>query len=263
MAIIGNSDLQTVLDKLSRFAVESVGDPAFAGDFNAGMEKASSDVFSGAGALDTFILGIGDVDVAGDLLSAARDLDETHPTPADGFVLNITGVAAMITALNNHCKRYGPTGTTGLDNYLTGLNLSTPTLRAHGFFKKYLKTISAKNSFIPTDTILATFAATGATTGTYVHVASISTTNYAGAKLVVKNNGAVTTGATLSVTGKKLDGSTQVITATIATGTDALETNLSSVLQVFVDVTAVTITGGTNANAYKIVAKTDRDISAA
>jgi len=263
MAIISNSDLQTVLDKLARFAIESVGDPEFANDFNAGMDAAANNVFSGAGALDTFILGVADVDVVADLLPAARDLDETHPTPADGFVLNISSIAAMISALNTHCKRYGPDGTTGLDSYLTSLNAVTPTLRAHGFFKKYLKTITAKNSFIPTDMQLAAFTCTGASTGTYTHVASISTSSYAGAKLVVKNNGAVTTGATLTVTGKKLDGTTQSLTATIATGTDAHETDLSVTTKLFVDVTNVTISSGTNTDAYKIVAKTDRDISAA
>ena len=80
---------------------------------------------------------------------------------------------------------------------------------------------------------------------------------------MVKNQGAVTTGATLSVTGKKLDNTTQVLTATIGTGTDNTETALSSVLKLFTEVTAISITSGTNANVYEIVAKTDRDISAA
>ena len=47
------------------------------------------------------------------------------------------------------------------------------------------------------------------------------------------------------------------------TGTDNTELNLSSTLQLYVQVTNITITGGTNGNVYEIVAKTDRDISAA
>jgi hypothetical protein len=109
--------------------------------------------------------------------------------------------------------------------------------------------------------VLATFACTGAATGTFTSVTTLA--GYAGAKIVVKNQGAVTTGATLTVTGKKLDGTSQALTASIVTGTDNTETDLSSVLKLFVEVTNITIASGTNANTYEVVAKTDRDISAA
>lgn len=251
MSLITNGDLTTVLDKLARYASE----------FSDGADAAADSVFSGAGALDTFILGLGDVDVAADLIPAARDLDETHPNPADGSLLLNSEFVAMIAGLNAHVLRYSASST--LDAYLTALNLSTPTLRVHANFRKYLGTVSAKNTFIPDDLVLATFAATGAATGTFTDVAAILTTKYAGAKLVVKNQGAVTTGATLSVTGKKLDNTTQIITATIATGTDNFETDLSSVLKLFVDVTLITISGATNGNVYEIVAKTDRSVAAA
>jgi hypothetical protein len=75
--------------------------------------------------------------------------------------------------------------------------------------------------------------------------------------------GAVTTGATLTITGKKIDGTTQTMTSTIATGTDNTETVTSVTTKLFVEVTAISITSGTNGNIYEIVAKTDRDISAA
>lgn len=252
MSVISNGDLQTVLDKLARFGGESVD-----------MAAAAANVFSGAGAMDTFILATADVDVVADLLPASRDLDEDPPTVADGFVANIASIKAMIDALNAHLVRYGPTGTKGLDDYLSTLNLSTPTLRVHADFRKYLATVSAKNTFIATDTVLATFTASGAAAGVYAHVATIDKTKYAGAQLVVKNQGAVTTGATLTVTGKKLDLTTQSLTATIATGTDNFETNLSVVLKNFIDVTNITITGATSTNVYEIVAKTDRSVAAA
>lgn len=260
MAIIGNSDLQTILDKLARFVTESVGDPEFADDFNAGMEFAADNVFSGAGALSTFILGLDDIDQVADLLPAARSLDETHPTPPDGFVLSIPGINAMIAGLNAHFRFFGYTG---LDNYLTTQNASTPTLRAHGNFRKYLKTIAAKNSFIPNDTVLATLTMTGATTGTYANVASIDTTKYAGAKLVAKNQGATNSDSTISVTARKLDGTTAVLTATLSTNTDNAEADLSVTTKLFVAVTGITVTGGTNGDVIEIVAKTDRSIAAA
>lgn len=262
MPIIANSDLQTICDKLARWAAMSVGDAAFDSAFNAGMEAANAAVMSGSGSLFTYLFETQtDGDVAADLLPAARDLDEANPTPPARFMIGIAGVSAFLTALNNHIKRYNP-ATSTLDAYLTSLNATSPTLRVHQALHDHLKAFSRKNVFIGADTVLATFAATGAATGTFTSVATIGT-DYAGAKLVVKNQGAVTTGATVSVTGKKLDGTTQVITATIGTGTDNFETDLSSTAKLFVQVTAISITSGTNGNVYEIVAKTDRDISAA
>jgi hypothetical protein len=265
MSIITNNDLQSIGDKLARFATESVGDPEFSDAFNAGMEKASTDVLSGSNSIAQFLLDLADEDVTADLLPAARDLDEDHPTPGDGFLLAIKGVNSMITALNNHFKRYSYKG---LDDYLTSINGATgltPTLRFHGHFKKYLKTISAHNAFIPTDLDIATFAVTGGAAGTYAHLASIAKTDYAGAKLVLKNVGALTTSPVVTVTGKKwADGTAASLTATISTHTDAHETDLSDTTKIFSDVTNITIaSGGTSGDHFKVVAKTDREVSAA
>jgi hypothetical protein len=262
MAIISNTDLQAICDKLARWAAMSVGDDNFDDSFNAGMAAANAAVMSGSGSLFTYLFEtVTDGDVAADMLSAARDLDESNPVPPTRFMIGIAGVSAFLASINTHLRRYAPSTPT-LDAYLTSLNASTPTLRVHQALHDHLKSFSRKNVFIANDTVLATFSCTGAATGTFASVATIGT-DYAGAKLVVKNQGAVTTGATLTVTGKKIDGSTQALTATIATGTDNTETDLSSVLRLFVEVTNVTISGGTNANVYEIVAKTDRDISAA
>jgi hypothetical protein len=260
MPKIENSDLQVILDKLARFATESVGDPEFDAGFTAGMEKASNDVLSGTNSIATYILGLDDEDVEADLLPAARDLDESHPTLADGFLLTIAGVNSQIKAIDTHLKRYG---FKGLDDYLTNQNAATPTLRAHGHFKKYLKTISAKNSFIPNDVDLASFLETGATTGTYQHLTAISPAQYAGAKLVVKNVTALTTNSVVSVTAKKLDGTTAVLTATLSNHDIGHETDLLDTAKSYVDVTAISVTVGTDTDAFKIVAKSDRDISTA
>ena len=260
--MIPNTDLQALLDKLARWSAMSIGDAAFNPAFTAGMEAANAAVMSGSGSLFTYIFGtITDGDVAADMLEAARNLDESNPVPPTRFMIAISGIAAFLSAVNKHIVRYNP-ATATLDAYLTQLNASTPTLRVHQALHDHLRAFSRGNVFIANDTVLATFAATGASTGTFTSVATIGS-SYAGAKLVVKNQGAVTTGATLSVTGKKLDGTTQVITATISTGTDNTETNLSSTLKLFTQVTAISITSGTNANVYEIVAKTDRDVSAA
>jgi hypothetical protein len=264
MAQITQGNLTTIGDKLARFASESVGDPEFNNAFNAGMATASADVLSGAGGIATFLLTLNDEDVEADLLPAARILDENHPTPPDGFLLTIPSVSAMVKAIDTHLKGYG---FAGLDAYLTSLNGPTgmtPTLRFHGHFKKYLKTLSKQNVFIPTDLVLATFTETGAAAGTYAHLAAIDKTVYAGAKLVIKNVTALTSSAVVSVTGKKVDGTTAVLTATLSTHTINTETNLSDTTKVFVDVTAISIaSGGTNADEFEVVAKTDRSIASA
>jgi len=261
MPLITNSDLQAIGDKLARFAALSVGDATFDNSFTAGMQAANAAVISGPGSIAQYLFAsVTDMDVAADMLSAARDLDESNPVPPARFIFGIAGVSRLITAINTHIARYSEYAT--LDAYLTSLNAAAPTLRFHQAFHDHLKSLSRKNVFIANDAVLATFTAAGATTGTFASVATVGTA-YAGAKLVVKNQGAVTIGATLSVTGKKLDGTTQVITGTVVAGTDNAELNLSSVLRLFTEVTAISITGATAGNIYKIVAKTDRSISAA
>ena len=262
MALITNTELRTILDKLARWASESIGDPAFNADFSAGMNLANGNVMSGGGSLATYILATADEDVIADLLPAARDLDENNPVPPDGFLLAIPGITKLIAGLNAHIKRYN--GAANIDAYLTLLNAATPTLRAHGFFAKYLKTLSKGNLFIPNHLDITTFTETGAAAGTYAHLTAIDTTSYAGAKFVVKNVGALTTSAVVSVTAKKLDGTSAVLTATLSTHTDAHETDLSDTTQLYVDVTGITMaSGGTAADAFKIVAKTDRSVASA
>jgi hypothetical protein len=260
MALISNSNLQSVLDKLARFASEAVGDPGFSAAFNAGFDKASTDVLSGSNSIATLVLALADEDQVADLLPPARDLDQNHPVPPTGFLIAVKEISAMLNALDTHCKRYGYKS---LDDRLSNLNASTPTLRAHGTFKQYLGKVTAGNSFIPADLALAKIVTTGATTGTYTHLATVDKSLYSGAKLVAKNVGALGSTTAVTVTGKKVDGTTATLTASISTLTDGHETDLSVTTQLFVDVTAISVTGATTANQINIVAKTDRDISAA
>jgi hypothetical protein len=261
MSIITTGELTVVLDKMARYVSEAVGDQAFDDAFTAGLETAAQNVLSGSNGLATYLLTISDVDVLADFMPAARDLDENHPTPPDGFLLKIAEVTALVTGMNNHFKLFGYKG---VDDYLTQLNAVTPTLRAHGHFKKYLSTITAGNSFIPADVDLATLDITGAAAGTFTHLTKIDKTKYAGAKLVVVNVGALASAPVISVTGVKLDGTTATLTATLATNTDAHETNLSDTTKKFIDVTAISVSSlGTGGDKIKIRAKTDRDISAA
>ena len=262
MPLISNAALQVIGDKLGRWSAMSVGDTAFDASFTAGMQAANAAVMSGAGSLATYLLSLNDEAVEADLLSAARNLDETNPVPPDRFIVAIPGIAKMLADINVHLKRYSAFGTLNL--YLSSLNASTPTLRFHQSFSDHLLLLSPKNVFIGKDLDIAQVSVTGAATGTYSHLAAINPVLYAGAKLVAKNVGALTAATTISVTGKKFDLTTATLTATISTLTDAAETNLSDTTKNFIDVTNITVTsGGTAGNVIKIRAKTDRDISAA
>jgi hypothetical protein len=259
MSLITNNDLQAILDKLARWGSEVDGDLTFDNTFTAGIQVANSHVMSGGSSLAVDILATADQDVIADLLPAARDLDESNPVQSTAYLGSIPGIAAFLTGLATHLRRYG--SASSLDAYLTALNTSSPTLRAHGNFKKYVASLSRGNLFVPVDTVLATFTETGATTGTYVHNAAI--TDYAGAKLVVRNFGALTTSAVVTVHAVKLDGTTADLTATLSTHTDAHETDLSDTAKLYTNVTGVSITTGTNLDAFKIVAKADRSVAAA
>src|SRR5204862_126400 len=104
----------------------AVGDPEFDAGFTAGLEKAAADVLSGAGGIGTYLLTLNDEDIEADLLPAARDLDENHPTLADGFLLTLPEMKSMISALNKHFTLHG---FKGMDDYLTSQNAATATLR--------------------------------------------------------------------------------------------------------------------------------------
>jgi hypothetical protein len=187
-------------------------------------------------------------------------LDQTNPVPPTGFLIQVKEISAMLTALDTHFKRFGYKG---VDDRLSSVNASAPTLRAHGFFKRYFGKITAPNSFIPSDLALAQIIPTAATAGTYTHLAKVDKTQYAGAKLVAKNVGALTATTGITVTAIKLDGTSATLTASLSTLTDGHETNLSDVSLLFVDVASIAVTGATSGDHINIVAKTDRSIAAA
>src|SRR4051812_10513312 len=160
MSQISTGNLTTVVDKLSRFALEAT----------AGYSAAAANVFPGGSGLAAFILALNEEDQVADLLPAARDLDQVPPTPASTFLSSHPEVLAMLTALDTHVKRFG---FASLDARLTALNASTPTLRAHEVFRTYYPgRVSAGNLFTGSDVVLAKINTTGATTGTFTSLAT-------------------------------------------------------------------------------------------
>ena len=260
MALLSNANLQAILDKLARYAGIAAGD-ADLGSFTGGFDAAALVALSGGSSLADFVLDLNDLDQVADLLPAAQALNEGHPAPAASIITQATGITAMLNALDAHYANTSAFAT--VNAYLTSINVPTPTLRAHGLFRRYYGRIAAANSFIPADLDLATFTVLTATTGTFADVGSIDTTKYGGAKLVAKNVGALTSTTGITVNATKLDGTTVNLTASIATLTDGFETNLSDTTMKFINVNSIAVTGATAGDDFKIVAKTDRSIAAA
>jgi hypothetical protein len=92
-------------------------------------------------------------------------------------------------------------------------------------------------------------------------LSAIDKTAYAGAQLVVKNVGVIGSTTSVTVTGKKIDGTSTTLTASVSVLTDGHETVLSDTAKLYTDVTAISVTGATTGNHFNIVAKSDRDIS--
>jgi hypothetical protein len=249
LILLADEDLTTILDKLAWYAllVRDAYD-------NAASDVLTDEVLGLAG----FILILGDIAEVADLLPPARKLLETPPALEDRALMPL--FAAMFAGLNEHYRLFG---LTSLDAYLTSINTPTPTLRAHGAIRQYMGVLAAANSFIPADLTLATLTATGATTGTFTAGATIDTTKYAGAKLVVKNVTALNSDMGVTVTGKKRDGTSASLTATLTTHTQDQETDLDNTDMVFTQVTAIAITNGTSDDVISILAKTDRDVTGA
>ncbi len=263
---LSQGQLTVILDKASRYAGLVVGDTQLNPSFTAGMQYAGLTCLSGANGFMTWLMAeTPDEDILGDLADPFRELDENNPQPTDLKLTSLTKVMAIFTALDRHYVRLGYKS---LDDYLTSLNGPkgmTPTLRIHQHFKRYYGKLSSQNLFTPVDVDLATYTIGAGTPLAVNGSLSLSGTNgCAGAKIVVKNVGALTTSAVISVVAVKIDGTVATLTATLSTHTDAHETDLSDTAKLYASIQSITITSsGTNADVFKIVAKTDRSIIAA
>jgi len=129
--------------------------------------------------------------------------------------------------------------------------------------RSILKTVSKQNAFIPSDLILATFRERAAA-GTYAHVAAIDKTGLCRCETRHQNVTALTSSPVVSVNVKKFDGTTATLTATLSTHTINARRFCPTSRRHSSDVTGISIaSGGTNAESFEVVAKADRDVSAA
>jgi hypothetical protein len=257
MSIIASSDLQTILDKAARHAAEVLGDPNVVTTPNAGLLVANTDVLA---ALQTAVAGFTDDGQVADLLPAVYALALGPPT-ANGLLS--ASWANVLAALDAHCRRFGYDT---LDKYLDYLNVTTPTLRAHGDFAAYVRGLSPTNVFTPANWVVMHVTVTGATAATFTHVAALDITKYAKAQIKVLNTKTEgLTSTVLTFPKAQKNGADHSVTATITVQTDGNLTVFDDVDLAFTDVltTSATISGGVATDTFDIVIVPDRDIAAA
>jgi len=270
MAQISNANLQSVLDKMARWAAETNGDPLASNlsvyaltSPNAGFAVANTDVLA---ALQTLITGLTDPYQKADLLPPVVALNSGPPALGS---LGHAFWAAVRAALDVHALRYNNLAAadrSGLDALLRVLNASAPTLRAHGKFAQYFGNLSPGNVFTPLCFTLATVTVTGATSANFVHVTALDTELYAAGQIKVLNTKTEgLTSTVLTFPNAVKSGAAHSITATITTTTNQYLTAFDDVELLFTDcpVTGATITGGVSGDTFSIVIVPDRTVNGA
>ncbi|MGH3430875.1 MAG: hypothetical protein ACRDQZ_25455 [Mycobacteriales bacterium] len=142
--------------------------------------------------------------------------------------------------------------------------------RIHANFNTILNAgIAARSIFPPVysgGTKLGDFVAIDATTGTFTAGVNVDTTKYGKAWLTLHMTHDITDALMVTVTGKKLDGTSHSVGPIDLTGKmNADQANVGTLgldADHFVQVTAIVITGGTAADAFDIETRLERTIAA-
>lgn len=153
--------------------------------------------------------------------------------------------------------------TGGLDAFLRTNNVRvSPALKSLSF------PLSPEQILPPSVNPMATFAVTGSGAGTYTHVADVDVTLYGRAWLQLVTTSVIgAANVVVTVTGLQVDGVTPTsVTATITAGSSSgTAVNLGTLgtqADSYDSITGVSITGGTNGDAFKIISRVERVISA-
>jgi hypothetical protein len=134
--------------------------------------------------------------------------------------------------------------------------------RVHPLFRQYGNPYLAAAVVFPPATTLGSVAVTGAGAGTFTDSASVDTAKYSGAQIALVASGTIG-GADVVVTVHAVlaNGSTVTRTGTMPSGsTEGHTVALGSAGDTVVDVSSVTFTGGTAADAFQIVTVEDRSL---
>jgi hypothetical protein len=200
-----------------------------------------------ADALVTTILGLDDADQEGDLLGPFRSL------------YNVVLAGNVLPRLFTQVLR-------ALSNHVGGLNAwcQANDVRVHYLLGEVASWLNAANLFPPVVDPICSFAVTGATTGTFTEGTAIDTDEYGKANMVIEvTSSAITTETTATLTMVKLDGTTEdkvvVLANTLVLGNEVdIGTHGTDM---YVNCTAIAITGGTGTDAFKVKSELERAVA--
>ena len=245
MGTIPNATLITLMDSLAS------GKLIF--DNALGLTGTEADTTSKAAQNDDVTLAaVADADVLSDLIPAYT-LRAATLLAANLYAT--LGAYNLWWALDKHLG--------GMDQYLRDQNIRVSThVQQIGF------PLSAEQIMPPAVDPMATFAVTGSGTGTYTHVADIDTTQYGRAWLDAVVTSAIGANAiSATITGVQIDNTTvtskQVtIAANSSVGTTVHVGTLGVQADSYDSLTNISITGGTSGDAFKVVSRVERTITA-
>lgn len=230
---------------------------------------AITDLYAQAGGY--LITALGDEDTAASAIgkaAAVRDLIVAFADPDEADITNdlIGAVIGVVTALGTPATLatfFSRANAAVVGHLGTDLNawLTADGTRVHPDFKRACNpNISAVNTFPPV-TVLGTYAVSGSGAGALTDGDAVNTTLFGGAQIELEVTGGAIGAASITVTvvGTTASGSSITKTGTIDSGAlvgAKFDVGIGS--DRYVDVTSVTITGGTTGDAFKIQTKLDR-----
>jgi len=269
MAQISTANLKLFIDKMARHAnqwdgaavasgVSAPGLYAEVDPLKYGLQPANAQI----ALLRTLVLTFADLEQTADFVAPVRDLYDGLPQ-----VNAVRLWSGLLDALDAHAARYNAMiagDRSPLDALLRVLNVSTPTLRAHGDFNKYFGRLSPGNVFCALPYTLATITVTGATTATFAHVAAIDATLYSTGAIALRNTkGEGLTSTTVTLTCVKSGVAQSAAFTQTHTTPDYLAAGPDADL-LYSDCTGlISISGGNTGDTFSVVILPDRPINGA
>ena len=230
---------------------------------------AMTDLFAAGGGY--LIAALGDEDTAASAIGKAAAVRDyvtafADPDEADITADLINPVIAVVEALGRPSTLstfFAQFNSAVISHLGQDLNtwLTADGTRVHPDFKRACNpNISAVNTFPPV-TVLGTYAVSGSGAGTLTDGDAVDTTLFGGAQLELEVTGGTIGAASITVTvvGTTASGSSITKTGTITNGSEVgAKFDVGIGTDRYVDVTSVTITGGTTGDAFQIQTKLDR-----
>lgn len=264
-AQISTANLESIMDKLARFAAEANGDPlasaiATGGAYavtvpNSGVSVGANDVVP---TLQTLISGFTDMQQQDDLGPSVVGLGTTFNIQSYVYSLWVD----LVKGLNKQGQRFNTmlsTDRSGLDAMLRVLNATTLTLRAHGSFSKYFGGLSPVNVFTPIPAVIATLSVSATNVVAVGTVTPLDLTQYGTGQLAIQN----TKAEGLTSTVFTVTSPTQTNTFTVSSQTNNELTAGSDNGKTWSTISTVTVSGGFNTDTFNLVILPDRTVNTA